>query len=319
LQLCKEKELLADIPLAQMVLALALEGLNQTAQAKTGLHEAKLGCEQIGLLPEAQKIGLELDRLNNDLESARTRMQWFEERGLMNGVNIAKRYFPELADSKEIAIPVESNLRLEVLGTIQAKKDTAIPIRGRKRQELLARLVEARISGRSEVSRLTLFDTLYPDEDELKAGSSLKVVVHNLRETLGENAITTTNNGYALGECTSDAELFLQTSDTMLWRGVYLEGLESMDSTVRDALYLALFEKIKTLLESNPQEAARVGDILLEAEPYNTEYLKIYLSALRISKNHGKLTRHYQEAKERLLEVGQKLPEAWQVFLERSS
>ncbi len=137
------------------------------------------------------KIGLELDRLNNDLESARKRMQWFEERGLLNGVNIAKRYFPELAETKEISTLAATKVRLEVLGSLQITKQTTIPVRGRKRQELLALLLEARISGRSEVSRLTLLDTLYADDDELKASASLKSLVHSLRETLGENAITT--------------------------------------------------------------------------------------------------------------------------------
>ena len=120
-----------------------------------------------------------------------------------------------------------------------------------------------------------MLDTLYPDEDELKASSSLKVVVHSLRETLGENALMTTSNGYALGECTSDAELFLQTGDTALWRGLYLEGLElANESNVRDSLYELLFEKAKDLLERDSKEGARVGNILIEADPYNIDYLK---------------------------------------------
>lgn len=176
----------------------------------------------------------------------------------MNGVNIAKRYFPKLADIKEVATPAKNNVRLEVLGSFQAGGDKVTPIRGRKRQEFLALLLEARISGRSEVSRLILFDTLYSDEDELKAGSSLKSLVNSLRDSVGKNSITTTTNGYALGHCTSDAELFLQTPDTTLWRGLYLEGLEaSNESTVRDSLYLSLFETTKALLETNPNEAAR--------------------------------------------------------------
>jgi hypothetical protein len=234
----------------------------------------------------------------------------------MNGVNIAKRLFPELAERKEPAKPVAPQVRLGVLGSVQVKGKTSTPIRGPKRQELLALLLEARISGRSEVSRLTLLDTLYPDEDELKASSRLKVVIHSLRETLGENAVATTNNGYALGACSSDAELFLQTGDTALWRGVYLEGLDtSEDSTVRESLYLSLFEKTKSLLETSPNEAARVAGILIEAEPYNLDYLKTYLAALRLSNNHGKLTRHYKAARERLFEVGERLPETWQAFL----
>ncbi len=84
---------------------------------------------------------------------------------------------------------------------------------------------------------------------------------------------------------------------------------------MRDLLYLSLFEKAKALLEDNPKEAARVANILVEAEPYNTDYLKTYLAALRLSNNHGKLTRHYAEARTRLLEVNESLPETWQGFL----
>jgi DNA-binding SARP family transcriptional activator len=295
--------------------ATALRALNRLSEARVLFQqvykEAQVATQEL----DTQLIGLELDRLNNDLAGARTRMQWFEERGLMNGVNIAKRYFPELADTKILVAGATSDVRLEVLGTLQVRGDKPTPIRGRKRQELLALLLETRISGRSEVSRLTVFDILYPDEDELKAGVSLKSLIRSLRETLGNNAITTTNNGYALGECSSDAELFLQTLDTTLWRGPYLADLAFEDSTVKDLLYLSLFEKTKTSLETSPREVARVGSILVEADPYNTDYLKTYLTALRLSKHHGKLTRHYQEAKHRLLEVGETLPETWQKFL----
>jgi tetratricopeptide (TPR) repeat protein len=296
--------------------AVALSRLGHTSEAISESWQAMKTLQQAGVPLEAQKIGLELDRLNNDIESARTRMHWFEERGLMNGVNIAKRYFPELAGAKETPTPAVNAVRLEVLGSLQFTKQTTTSVRGRKRQELLALLLEARISGRSEVSRLTLLDTLYSSEDELKASSSLKTIIHSLRETLGENTITTTNNGYALGECTLDAELFLQTGDTTLWRGVYLEGLDlDDDSPVRDSLYTALFEKTKTLFETHPKETARVASILVEAEPYNTDYLKIYLTALRFSNQHSKLARHYQVAKERLLEVSETLPDTWQGFL----
>jgi hypothetical protein len=295
----------------------ALQALQRLDEARLEFIEAERIGRELGLGVYTEKVGLELDRLNNDIESAKTRMQWFQERGLMNGVNIARHYFPELADIKETSKPITSNVRLEVLGSLQARGNKLTPIRGRKRQELLALLLEARMSGRSDVSRLTLLDTLYPDEDEFKAGSSLKNIVHGLRETLGESALRTTANGYALGECTSDAELFLQSGDTSLWRGVYFDGLEITDeSLVQGSLYELLYDKAKALLELDPQEAARVAHILVEAEPYNTAYLKTYLTALRLSKNHGKLVRHYQEARERLLEVNEPLPETWQGFLE---
>jgi hypothetical protein len=301
---------------ATLVRGLALAGLGQKEEALTELNKAKDIATEVGVELHAAKIGLELDHLNNDVESARKRMQWFEERGLMNGVNIAKRYFPELAERKEETKQVENQVRLEVLGTLQVRGDKVSPIRGHKRQELLALLLEARISGRSEVSRLTLFDSLYPDEDELKAGSSLKVVIHGLRETFGESLITTTNTGYALGNCTSDAELFLQTGDTLLWRSVYLEALDLLESNVRESLYIALFDQAKTLLETNPKEAARVGAMLIEADPYQADYLKVYCTALRLSNQHAKLLRHYREAQGRLLEVGETLPETWQGFLQ---
>ncbi len=190
--------------------------LGQSDEATSLLQQAYTIAEQINHEVNKHKIGLELDRLNKNVASARTRMHWFEERGLLNGVNIANRYFPELANTKETPKQPVSTVRLEVLGSLQARGDKLTPIRGRKRQELLALLLEARLSGRSEVSRLTLLDTLYSNEDELKATASLKSVVHTLRDSLGENAITTTNNGYALGECSSDAELFLQTGDITL-------------------------------------------------------------------------------------------------------
>ncbi len=322
LELANELEPLAqrnDTPIdsyyAAWAKAKALNALERLDESKTCFQKAYETAHQAKHELMANTLGLELDRLNNDIKSARVRMHWFQERGLMNGVNIAKRFFPELVETKEMPKPTESKVRLEVLGPLQITLKTTNAVRGRKRQELLALLLEARISGRSEVSRLTLLDTLYSSEDELKAGSSLKGVVHSLRDILGESAITTTNTGYALGACPSDAELFLQTGDTALWRGAYLEGLASEGSTVRDSLYELLYDKAKALLELDPKEAARVGSILVEAEPYNADYLKTYLTALRFANNHSKLARHYKEARTRLLEVGETLPKTWQDFL----
>ena len=134
--------------------ALATEALGRHDEVHKLWSRAEKLAEEIGRPYNLQLVSLELDRLTNNLESARTRMQWFEERGLMNGVNIAKRYFPELADIKEPIKQIENAVRLEVLGSLQTQGDKQTPVRGRKRQELLALLLEARISGRSEVSRL---------------------------------------------------------------------------------------------------------------------------------------------------------------------
>jgi tetratricopeptide (TPR) repeat protein len=306
---------------ARVARGLALEKLGQTDDAKQELTLAFEAATQRGMVSEANKFGLELDRLKSDVKRARTRMEWFEERGLMNGVNLAKRYFPELGSQNVEAELLESspNIRLNVLGSMQVTVSEKVEaVQGRKRQEFLALLLDARLNGRAEVSRLELFDALYPDKDEMKAVSSLKELVSSLRDRLGANSLTTTATGYALGAVQSDAELFLQTLDTTLWRGLYLEdiALESQ-KTVAESLYFSLYSKAREILETNPKEAARVARVLLEYDPYNQDYLRVSLEALRASNNHKSLVRLYTESKERFVEVGETLPEQWQQFLNR--
>jgi hypothetical protein len=297
---------------------LILELLGKKEEAKNLLVEAYKLATGINNHLYAYKIALELDRLNNDLESARQHMQWFEERGLLNGVNIAKRYFPELAtDPPPVVVTPEELPRLDVLGVMQLRLGNRLEsVRGSKRQEFLALLLEAKLSGRSEVGNLQLLDLLYPDQDEMKALSNLRALVNSLRDFMGASAITTTASGYALGHTTSDAERFLETGDTSLWRDVYLQGL-SIDGqeTVQESLYLMLFEKAKGLLETNPKETARVARILLEADPYDQEYLRLCTQALRVSNNHKSLSRLYADSRVKLAEVGEMLPESWQHFL----
>ncbi len=302
------------------------KGLHQEAKAlfQVAIQTATEG----GALLDQHRLGLELDRLNNNLESARARIQWFEERGLMNSVMIAKRLFPELAqEPQELLNQKQSNQeqtnqepsiqRIDVLGNMQlVYQGVSENLRGRKRQELLAVLLEAKLSGRAELRKLEFFDSLYPDQDELKNANNLREMIHVLRQRLGINAVITTSTGYALGALQSDAELFLQTGDTSLWRGVYLEGITTNhQETVAESLYLLLFTQAQALLETNPKEAARVAKILLEFDPYHQGYLKLCLQALRVSSNHKSLTRLYGEAKEKFVEVGEKLPESWQEFL----
>jgi tetratricopeptide (TPR) repeat protein len=302
---------------ARVIKGLTLEKLGQVGEAKKELSLAFEAATAQAMALEANKFGLELDRMNNDLQSARARAQWFEECGLMTGAKLARRYFPEFALPREAEDP-GSNIRLDVLGSMRVSVNgKAETVRGRKRQELLALLLDARLNGRTEVSRLELFDQLYPDKDELKASSSLKELVSSLRNRLGATAITTTTTGYALGAVQSDAELFLQTYDTTLWRGGYLEDvtLESQ-KTLSESLYGLLYHEVQDLLGNNPKEAARLGRVLLEVDPYNEAYLKVSLEALRVGNNHKSLTRLYEESKEKFLEVGETLPETWQLFLD---
>jgi two-component SAPR family response regulator len=229
-----------------------------------------------------------------------------------------KRLFPQLAtQSVPTLAKEETPLKLNVLGTMQLfVNETSEDVRGRKRRELLALLLEAKLAGRAEVDKLELIDALYPEEDELKASTNLRELVYVLRERLGTRAISTTATGYALGNVDSDAETFLRTGDTSLWRGVYLEGiaLEHQES-VSESLYWLLFTKAQELLMTNPKEAASMAKVLLEYDPYNREYLTLCLQAFRESNNHKSLTRLYAESKERFVEVGETLPEQWQQFL----
>ncbi|GIW36204.1 MAG: hypothetical protein KatS3mg073_0349 [Meiothermus sp.] len=293
---------------------LALADLGQAEAARTCLEKAYQLASGSDWQVYPERIGLELDRITANLESARRRLRWFEERGLLNGAQLARRYFPAL-NPQPISVnsSPQAPLRLEVLGPMQLGGQA---VRGQKRKELLAALLEARVAGRGEVGKLELLDHLYPGEDEEKAASSLKELIHTVRTNLGASAVVTTPAGYALGVAvSSDLEEFLRTGDPSLWRGAYLEGLSSFHETVRESVHLALGSRTEALLEADPKEAARLGRILLEADPYDLEALRLTLGALRRAGNHKSLGRLYEEARARMLEVGETLPERWQGFL----
>ena len=209
-------------------------------------------------------------------------------------------------------------LELQVLGKMQLLiSGKPEPVRGGKRKELLAALLEARIVGRSEISRLDLFDTLYPDTLEAQASAALSSLVYQLRELSGPETILSSDGGYTLGGITSDAEAFLETGDTRLWRGEYLEGSDlGIGETVRETLHLALRNRAESLLETDPTEAARVGRLLCSADPYDLENLHLTLRALRAADNHKGLKSTYARARTGLLEIGEVLPERWADFLE---
>jgi tetratricopeptide (TPR) repeat protein len=300
--------------------ALALEALQHKDQALRLMIQAETTNKNRDST-YAHKIGIEVARIAGDLELARKHLAWFEGRGNINGVLILHRYFPQLItnrDSQTSRISMTTELpHLEVLGSMQIKLESqTTPVRGRKRQELLALLLEARISGRSEVSKLELVDKLYLNADEIQANAGLRDVIYQIRSSLGESTLTTTANGYALGSLKTDVETFLETGNTQLWRGVYLEGLtlETSD-TVRESIYLALRTRAEGLLETDPIEVTRVGRLLCEADPYDLEALRLTVTGLRAGQNHRSLSRFYDSARMRFLEIGEVLPARWQDFL----
>jgi tetratricopeptide (TPR) repeat protein len=299
--------------------------LEAKARAKLGdqikaselLEQAITGFEQMGRSFEANVAGLDLDRLRNDLESARDRLAWFRERGLINAINQGLRLFPDLEPNMLKSSPEPQAIpQLQVLGSLQIiLADKTESVRGQKRKQLLALLLEARILGRTEVKTLELLDALYPNDPEPETASALKQTVFKLRSSYGQAAIITTERGYALGAITSDAESFLRHADTRIWRGSYLQDADTSSGAVLDLLTLALRTSLN-MLESDPQEAVRAGRILLEIDPYDLAALRVVCQALRTLENHRSLSRTYFEARSKLLEVGEVLPERWQVFLQ---
>lgn len=294
-------------------LALAHEASGDGEEAVALMERASRLADASEGAIDAHKIGLELARMHGDIERARQRWAWFEERGLMNGANIAYRYFPALSSQEPTA--EDAHPHLMALGPMHLGGAKAEPLRGAKRRHLMALLLEARIGGSTGVGKLTLLDELYPGRDEAKARSSLKELVRGLRAMYGARLIETTAEGYALGACTSDVEQFLADPTASLWRGPYLDGSER-EGPLRDSLYAALAHLIGALVSSDPREAVRLGKILLEAEPFRLDYLAIGLRALRAAGDHRGLQRQYQAARARLWEVGEALPERWQAFLE---
>lgn len=294
-------------------LGLAREARGDLTDAERLLGEALTLAAEVENAIDTHKIALELARLKNDRGATLRQRAWFAERGLHNGVAIADRQLGVAAPLQ--AEQSEQQPRLEVLGPMRFSVDeTVVAVRGDKRRQLLALLLEARISGRTGVAKLTILDALYPEQNELRAASSLKELVHGVRSAHGRDLILTTADGYALGNCGSDVEQFLAAPDAALWRGFYIDGLE-LDGSVRDTLYLALARHVRELLADDPRTASRLARILIEAEPYRVDYLVTGLEAYRAAGNHRSLERVYQSARGRLAELGETLPRRWQLFL----
>lgn len=295
------------------------EVLERPSEARADYQQALRLAESTGLLYEAQRIGLRLDALENNPTRAKTRLEWLTQRSLRSAVALAGELFPTLERQSSAVVQPEMP-RLEVLGPMGWRVGEEVqPVRGQKRKELLAILLEARMAGRAEVGKLELLDALYPEVDEAQAGASLKTGISQLRSTYGQAALRTTGGGYALGEVESDAEAFLRDGIPGLWRGPYLIDAESRDENVREGMYQALKRAVEERLETDPAEAVRLSRVLLEAEPYDLGVLNLGLRALRASNNHRSLARAYLAARERMLEVGESLPEQWTEFLEMAS
>ncbi len=297
--------------------ALALDALGRREEAIACLETARTISHALRL----RVVEFELAFLKGDLENLRSHLAWFREHQWVSIVDNMLRRCPELADTPgepPLERPQGSRgLRLGVLGPLGLERDgKPVALRGRKRQELLAYLCEARIAGRSEVTTLDLLDALFPLEDETAARNALKQQIFQARSSLGADCIVSTPNGYALGNASSDAEAFLETGEAELWRGAYLEGIgQGWIPNVRDALSLALRSRIEILIGTEITQAARLARILLEMEPYDSVALRLALRALMSAGDERGAARLFADHRAQLLEVEEVIPTSFEAFL----
>ncbi len=295
----------------------ALRDLDRSGEALSALQIAQTKNRALGHNHDADFYALEYQCLTNNWQAARGLLMQMRDQQNLFFAQLATRQFPEL-EQPSAALPT-ATLQLATLGTMQlfgTMQLCGAAIRGRKRRELLVALLEARITGKSQLEKLELLEILYPGEDEDRAASSLKELIRGTRASLGRLVIETTAGGYALGTVDSDIEEFLKSGDTRLWQGSYPHNLGFTSSaTVRDLLEQALFNRTSQLLGTDAVEAARVSRFLLVLNPYDVEGLRLSLSALRATRNYKTLERVYRNAKAALLEVGETLPEDWRDFL----
>ncbi len=133
---------------------------------------------------------------------------------------------------------------------------------------------------------------------------------------MGAGSVVSIDNGYALGEVSSDVEEFLATREPHWWRGPYMQTLDDGTTPgLRDALLSALGALTRQLLPASPEEAARLGQIWLEMEPYDLEALHLTLRACLAQGEARSAERLYQQARTRLSEVSTFLPKELTVFL----
>jgi hypothetical protein len=283
--------------------ALALEFLTQAQTVARGYDDHAA----------AQRVGLDMDRFTNNLEAAKDRLAWFGQRQLNNFCNLTRHFFPVLSQTNfQPAMPEQSNVQLEVLGQMRLRQANRLePIRGRKRQEFLALLLEARIAGRQEVPKLELIDRFYRDSTEAQAAASLKDLAHQIRTAYGSELIVTTAHGYALGAVRTDLETYLETGNARVWYGPYLSGPED---GLRQSLQNHLLEHAIHTLEPQPEEALRLGRILLEQDPLDLEAMRLIARALNACQPR-QLEAFYRTQRKRWLELGETLPENVQEFL----
>jgi hypothetical protein len=285
--------------------AFILERQNSQGAAVKALVEAQ---NNLHFSEEKDLIELELVRITQDRKLALDLEQRLKTRELGALLVVLHRYMPELKQVQ--AAPMQASFRIANLGSLQFERN-GVPIQYKavKGRELLGLLSELRLRGQSEITQLELLDLLYPNLDETASIAALQQLIYRLRSSLGQNVIVRTTTGYALGdEVCTDAETFLQTADSALWRGAWLADYSGgQDSMARNRIYQALTAYIENTILKAPTEAARLALIWLEAEPYDLEAVMLAKDALLASGDVLGAEQVYNQALVRFHEVGMSL------------
>jgi tetratricopeptide (TPR) repeat protein/DNA-binding SARP family transcriptional activator len=305
--------------LALWAKGLVLEKTPDLQAAIAQLEEALLGVYQY---EDRMLIQIKIAHLKNDSSSAKKLLSRFKANGFGLGVTFALQLFPQL-NAPIKPVQTASTLRINALGTLQIfNNNNLVILRGDKRKQFVALLLEAQIVGNPEVKTLELMDTLYSDLNDDEARKAIQQLVFRIRAQLGAESVQTSNDGYALCIVQSDVQDFLETGNTRLWRGAYLEDAQLLTSSgyqsLSEGIYNQLEHQVPSLIENDAIEATRVCRILLEAVPYDLEILKLAIKALKIQKNYTAIARLYARARASWLEVGEQLPDEWTTLIASS-
>lgn len=291
-----------------------LERRGDRVGATLSFEQASQAYFKLGFEKDADRFGLELDRLRGDASSAALRVECLRAAGLQSWAEVGERSFPHLSSTPSLAKVRATSLekllsdeipQLEVLGGLRlSRAGQALPPPQEQGRRLLLALLEAWVLGREGVRVLELLETLYPDQDEQKAENALKQLVYRLRGVLGKGAVLRLRDAYALGtrvaldsdaerflegintqfvgsevrphlSLYSDAERFLEGTNTRLWRGVAFEDFDvDQGAALRNLLHKRLNAVLKATLERDPAEGHRVLELLLVALPFNPDLLE---------------------------------------------
>ncbi|THF69306.1 hypothetical protein E7T06_12495 [Deinococcus sp. Arct2-2] len=317
----------ATAPFYRFARGFLLERQGQTAAAIQAFEEACALGRTMKMAAYAERFGLEADRLRGDRQAAERRLAFFRQHHFSSFAYRTLQIFPPQEGGDEVDAPLEPALseptstpdllQLNVLGPVQMMQDgEVLAERSAKGFRLLICLLENRLAGRPGVTPDELLEILAPDDDPQQAMGRLRQQIRRLRATYGAACVVRTDYGYALGaEVMSDAELFLKTQQTSLWRGAYAADVPDFLSSARDVLAYGLRLAAYAAEPQDPAEAARLGQILLAMDPFDWPALSLTLRCLREGGEVMTLVSVYTQIRQQCALVGEPLPGTWEDFL----